>query len=69
MSQDRLYQDRYWRGDWRQDKMLDKPTHQAEMLNPSCGDKVWCPSYGPSVSQSHGHNGSGMRLSVKHLPD
>ena len=42
MSQDRLYHDQLLALSRlaRQDKMLDKPTHQAEMLNPSCGDKV-----------------------------
>jgi nitrogen fixation NifU-like protein len=42
VSQDRLYQDQLLALARlaREHKMLDKPTHQAEMLNPSCGDKV-----------------------------
>ena len=42
MSQDRLYQDQLLALARlaREHPMLDHPTHQAEMLNPSCGDKV-----------------------------
>ncbi len=42
MSQDRLYQDQLLALARlaREHPMLDHPTHRAEMLNPSCGDKV-----------------------------
>ena len=42
MSQDLLYQDQLLALARlaREHPMLDHPTHRAEMLNPSCGDKV-----------------------------
>jgi len=42
VSQDRLYQDQLLALARlaREHPMLDHPTHRAEMLNPSCGDKV-----------------------------
>ena len=42
MSQDRLYQDQLLALARlaREHPMLNHPTHRAEMLNPSCGDKV-----------------------------
>lgn len=42
MSQDRLYQDQLLALARlaREHPILDHPTHQAEMVNPSCGDKV-----------------------------
>ena len=42
MSQDRLYQDQLLALARlaREHPMQDHPTHRAEMLNPSCGDKV-----------------------------